>query len=198
MKRKPIFYHGAPEVETIIGRPDVDWHSVKFTRVWAMPNHQTFKIVPIKKLLDRYIPPTKNNEWVDPFSGANSPAELKNDHNPDMPVKYHMEAIKFAHEFRMCKFKGIIFDPPYSFRQISEHYKSIGQKANKLHTSMAFYEKAKSAFCELIEVGGYAISCGWNTNGFGRARGFEIVEILIVAHGGSKNDTIVVVEKKVK
>ena len=61
---------------------------------------------------------------------------------------------------------------------------------------MAFYEKVKSAACEKIKPGGYAISFGWNTNGFGKARGFEIVEIMLVAHGGSKNDTIVTVERK--
>ena len=49
---------------------------------------------------------------------------------------------------------------------------------------------------EKIEKGGYAISFGWNTNGFGKARGFKIVEIMAVAHGGSKNDTFVTVEKK--
>jgi hypothetical protein len=46
--------------------------------------------------------------------------------------------------------------------------------------------------------GGIAISCGWNTNGFGKARGFKIIEIMCVAHGGSKNDTIVTVEKKIE
>ena len=38
---------------------------------------------------------------------------------------------------------------------------------------------------------------GWNTNAFGKKRGFEIEEIMIVAHGGTRNDTIVTVEKKV-
>lgn len=32
---------------------------------------------------------------------------------------------------------------------------------------------------------------------FGVTRGFRIVEIMTIAHGGSKNDTIVVVEKKI-
>jgi len=61
---------------------------------------------------------------------------------------------------------------------------------------LGFYEKVKSALCEKIEQGGYAISFGWNTNGFGKARGFDIIEIMTVAHGGSKNDTVVTVEVK--
>jgi hypothetical protein len=48
-----------------------------------------------------------------------------------------------------------------------------------------------------IKVGGYCISFGWNSNGMGKNRGFEIVEILLVSHGGHHNDTIVTVERKV-
>jgi len=62
---------------------------------------------------------------------------------------------------------------------------------------MVFYEKVKSAICDAVRPGGYAITFGWNTNGFGVTRGFRIVEIMTIAHGGSKNDTIVVVEKKI-
>lgn len=169
---------------------------IKVTRVWAMPNHQTFKIGPIKKLLERYITASGAN-WLDPFAGANSPAGMTNDHNPEMPTQYHMEALDFVtaanHEWG---FTGILFDPPYSFRQISEHYKHVGMKATQWHTSMSFYEKVKSAACQKIKSGGYAISFGWNSNGFGKARGFKVIEIMLVAHGGSKNDTIVVVEQK--
>lgn len=197
MKKKPLFYYGAPEVKTIQNRPDINWKPIKFTRVWGMPNAQTFKIGPISKLLKRYV--SDPSKWVDPFCGKNSPAAHKNDHNPEIKESngYHYEALEFAKITKSWGgFYGILFDLPYSFRQISEHYKSVGQKANKLHTSMAFYERVKSAFCEQILPGGFAISFGWNTNGFGRARGFEIIEIMCVAHGGSKNDTIVVVEQK--
>ena len=43
---------------------------------------------------------------------------------------------------------------------------------------------------------GVVITFGWNSNGIGKTRGFEIVEILLVAHGGNHNDTICVVERK--
>jgi len=118
--------------------------AIKFNRVWAMPNHQTFKIGPIKELLSRYVTANGAN-WIDPFAGANSPAGTTNDHNPAMPTTYHLEAIEFVkritHEWG---FTGIIFDPPYSFRQISEHYKVVGKKATALDTSMSFYEKVKA------------------------------------------------------
>ena len=55
-----------------------------------------------------------------------------------------------------------------------------------------------NGICENIRTGGHAISFGWNSNGFGKRRGFEIVEIMLVAHGTHHNDTIVTVEKKVQ
>lgn len=42
------------------------------------------------------------------------------------------------------------------------------------------------------------ITCAWNSGGIGAGLGFEQQEILLVAHGGWHNDTIVTVEKKIK
>lgn len=184
--KKGTIYKGKSETKEII-----------FSRVWAMPNHQTFKIGPIKELLGRYVKTQDLVDWADPFAGANSPATVTNDHNPAMPTTYHMEALAFALNLRNG-WDGVLFDPPYSFRQISEHYKHVGMKATQWQTSMAFYEKVKSALADKVKVGGHVISFGWNSNGFGKARGYKIVEIMLVAHGGSKNDTVVVVEEKMR
>lgn len=166
---------------------------IAFSRVWAMPSAWTFTIHPIKVILDKYV--GDGIGWVDPFAGDNSPAEFTNDHNPERKSESHIEAIAFCHGLN-GRYKGVLFDPPYSFTQVKEHYTKLGQKVTKENTSMKFYEGVKTAMCEKIEIGGYAISFGWNTNGFGKGRGFEIIEIMAVAHGGSKNDTFVTVEKK--
>lgn len=48
-----------------------------------------------------------------------------------------------------------------------------------------------------IDVGvGYAVCCGWNTMGIGLTRGFIMVSVLMVTHGGAHNDTLVTVECK--
>lgn len=167
--------------------------NIIFTRVWCMPCPWTFTIHPIRVLLNKYVGDGKG--WVDPFAGNNSPAEFTNDHNPERKAKYHLEAIDFCIKLN-GRYEGILFDPPYSFTQVKKHYEKLGQKATRENTSVAFYEKVKSAMCEKIKPGGYAISFGWNTNGFGKRRGFKIVEIMAVAHGGSRNDTLCVVEKK--
>ena len=164
-------------------------------RIWAMPNMWTFKIKPIKKLLDKYVGDGK--DWIDPFGGMNSPAEYSNDLNSKMPTAYHMRADVFISSFKDRKFKGIIYDPPYSLRQISECYKKAGMLVTMQDTQgQALKANDKSYISKQIISGGYAISCGWNTNGFGKKNGFEIIEILLVAHGGAHNDTIVTVEKR--
>jgi len=167
-----------------------------------MPSMHTFRIKPISELLDKYVGRKTliseiNGLWVDPFAGENSPAQETNDHNPDKPTKYHLEAIDFVNIFKDNSIDGVLFDPPYSNRQISEHYKVIGKKATQSDTSTNFYTKILNPLSNKIKIGGYCISFGWNSNGMGKNRGFEIVEILLVAHGGHHNDTIVVVERKI-
>jgi hypothetical protein len=55
----------------------------------------------------------------------------------------------------------------------------------------------KDSMKEILKTGGFAICFGWNSGGMGVTRGFELVEILLVAHGGAHNDTIVTIEKKI-
>lgn len=160
-----------------------------------MPNKWTFTIKPIKELIDRYV--KEGKDWIDPYAGKHSPAEITNDLNKELPTKYHLDARDFCKQLKGT-YKGVLFDPPYSCRQVTEHYAKAGIKATQLDTSTNFYNRTMNLIYKKIRIGGYAISCGWNSNGFGKKRGFEIIEILLVAHGGHHNDTIVVVEKKVQ
>jgi hypothetical protein len=47
-----------------------------------------------------------------------------------------------------------------------------------------------------LEPGGKCITLAWNSQGTGKGLGFEITRILLVAHGGNRNDTIVTVDRK--
>jgi hypothetical protein len=58
------------------------------------------------------------------------------------------------------------------------------------------YKLVKDGLDQLLVVGGIAICCGWNTMGFGLGRGYKMLEVLLVPHGGAHNDTIVTVEVK--
>ena len=167
---------------------------MKINRIWAMPNKWTFKIKPIEALLYKYIGDGKG--WVDPFAGMYSPAEYTNDLNPDSNAKYHLEAYDFAIELNGTIFKGCLFDPPYSLTQISRSYKDMGLQYFNAKDRTGSFKDVRDIIANKIIVGGYVIYFGWNTNAFGKKRGFEIIEILIVAHGGNRNDTLVTVEQK--
>lgn len=170
---------------------------MKIERMWAMPSAWTFSIKPIHELLQRYVK-EDGKEWLDPFAGKFSPAEWTNDISPERDAKYHLDAFDFLKKMaeRERPYRGILFDPPYSLRQISEHYKAVGRKATFQDTSSRWHSRLKSIIAPKIETGGYAISFGWNTVGFGKKNGFQIIEILIVSHGGNKNDTLCTVEQK--
>lgn len=169
---------------------------MQIKRIWNMPNKWTFKIKPIKKLLERYV--DQNKIWIDPFSGENSPATITNDLNPEIDADYHMDAREFLKMFNDKYADGIIYDPPYSPTQVKRVYDDIGIHVTHEETKTTFWSNAREEISRVIKKNGIVISCGWNSNGVGKTRGFEIIEILMVPHGGIHNDTIVVVEKKIK
>lgn len=166
---------------------------MKITRQWAMPSKDTFTIQPIRELLKRYCGDGKG--WIDPFAGDNSPAEITNDLNPDKPTTYHLHALDFAMQLNEG-FQGCLFDPPYSLRQVKECYQSIGCEEFLYQDTTHFPYDIKKAIAPKIKAGGYAICFGWNSIGFGKKLGFEMVEIMLISHGGWHNDTIVTVEMK--
>ena len=97
---------------------------MKIERIWAMPSAWTFTIKPIANLLKEEIIGLS----CDPFAGENSPATVTNDLNPERPTTYHMDAIEFLKSQPDNHYDTVLLDPPYSLRQVSEHYKEAGIK----------------------------------------------------------------------
>jgi len=162
---------------------------MQIERKWAMPNSETFSIKPIKELLQKEV---DDGIWLDPFARNSKIATITNDLNPNCDTDYHMEATDFLKMFPNEYADGVLFDPPYSPRQIKECYEGIGIK--EFNTKMDFYSNVKDEIARVVKPGGKVISFGWNSMGMGKNRGFEIKRILLVPHGGAKNDTIVTVE----
>ena len=159
-----------------------------------MPSMHTFTIEPIRQLICRYVGDGKG--WIDPFAGENSPAEITNDPNPEKPAKYHMHALDFA-KMLDGTYNGCLFDPPYSLTQVKECYASIGCEDFMSQDASHFPYDIKREIAKRIKPDGIVICCGWNSGGFGKKLGFEMIEILLVPHGRTHNDTIVTVERKV-
>ena len=166
---------------------------MKIERVWAMPNKWTFTIKPIRELLGEEII-TDISNWVDPFAGENGYLYAK--YTNDL-ANGGIDALQFLKGIKDNFASGVLFDPPYSITQAKQCYEGHGMELlNTKPTSMKYWADCKNEISRIVKPGGKAICFGWNSMGLGKNRGFEMTRILLVAHGGSKNDTICTVEIK--
>lgn len=168
---------------------------MRITRTWEMPNHNTFDIDCIKKLIYKYLKPDMFS--IDPFANKCKFAKVTNDLNPEYDTDYHLDAVDFLKTFKDNSVDFVFYDPPYSLRQVSEVYKSVGIEVTMETTQSSWRTKHINEIQRVLKPHGIVMCFGWNSSGVGKKRGFEMIEILLVAHGGSHNDTICTVERKI-
>jgi len=159
-----------------------------------MPNKNTFDVQPIGDIVRKYT----HGKSIDPFANINRFAMITNDLNPGYSTDYNLDAIDFLRLFKEEDIDTVLYDPPYSPRQVSEVYKNLGFSVNMETTQASFWSKMKKEIGRITKMNGIVISCGWNSGGIGKKYGFELIEVLLVPHGGQHNDTIVTVERKVQ
>ena len=159
-----------------------------------MPNSKTFQIKPIKELIEKYW----NEEMIscDPFANSNKLATITNDLDNQYDTNFHLDALEFLKLQPDNNFDFVFYDPPYSPRQVSEVYKQFEMTVDMKTTQASYWSNQKKEISRITKQNGIVLSCSWNSGGIGMKYGFEIVEILIVPHGGWHNDTICVIEKK--
>jgi hypothetical protein len=151
---------------------------------WAMPSRWTFSMPPVREFLDRWL--SGCSVIVDPFCGESTIGTLRID------ADVWCDGLRAEWESRA---DAVLFDPPYSPRQISECYAGIGRKVTTADTqNAALYKRVREPLARLLRPGGVALSFGWQSSGFGKDWPTE--EILLVRHGGAHNDTICVAQRK--
>tara|TARA_Y100000310_G_scaffold31833_1_gene30177 strand:- start:11588 stop:12121 length:534 start_codon:yes stop_codon:yes gene_type:complete len=173
----------------------------KINRVWAMPNKNTFSIKPIREFIFTELDEFSKQgiqfpHIIDPFANINRFANITNDIDPQYECNYTMDALDFLKMFHENTVDIVLYDPPYSPRQVSECYKKLGMTVNMETTQASYWSKQKKEIARIIKVGGKVLSFGWNSGGIGKTLGFELKRILLVAHGGRHNDTICTMEIK--
>lgn len=167
---------------------------MEFNRIWAMPNKNTFTIKPINELLKKYV--SEGLVVVDPFANESKWGTVTNDLNPEFDTTYHMDALDFLKQINSNSADIVLYDPPYSLRQVSESYKGFGIAVTQETTQASWRARHLDEIARILKPGGKAICFGWNSNGVGKKRCMELIELLVVPHGGSKHDTLVTVEVK--
>lgn len=190
------------DIENIIDNLDLS-----IERTWAMPNKDTFRIKQIRNFIWKGLiyngEIDKDTVIIDPFCGTESLAfgfknGKTNDLNKEIKANSNVDALEFLQGLNTIA-DCVLFDPPYSPRQITEQYKSVGLNTqNGELTRSSFYSNLKDQIARITKVGGKVFCCGWNSNGLGKERGFLLLRVLIVAHGGAHNDTIITEEIKVR
>lgn len=171
--------------------------TIAFSRCFAMPNAATFSIKPIGEFVQRYLADAKIS--VDPFARNRDWATYTNDINPSTSAQSHHDAEAFLAELESKKVNAdlALFDPPYSPRQVSEHYKAAGREVTGDDTQNGrLYRRVRTAIDRIMRPGGVVLSFGWQSVGMGVGRGYELIETMLVAHGGGHNDTICIAERK--
>ena len=168
------------------------------TRVWAMPTANTFDCPPIGRFVRSRLERSKVS--VDPFARNKRWATYTNDLNPSTLAEKHMDVLDFL---LLLVAEGVsadlvIFDPPYSLRQVKECYDGIGKKVGIGDTQRNSWRKERDAIDKLLLPGGVVLSFGWNSQGMGTGRGYQLDEVLLVCHGAGHNDTICVAETKLQ
>lgn len=167
--------------------------NIVIDRIWAMPNKNTFEIKPIHDLITSEM---TDGLWIDPFANRNKFASITNDLNHDYDTDYHLDALDFLRLFDDDTVDGVLYDPPYSPRQVSECYNHVGYSITQDSTKASFWSNHKKEISRIVKIGGKVITFGWNSGGIGHKYGFEKQRVLLVPHGGWHNDTICTVELK--
>ena len=158
---------------------------MEINKKWAMPNKNTFDIKPIKQLINKWYSMSSHGATdfisIDPFANSNKIACITNDLDVQYDTDFNMDALDFLKTFDDCSVDFVLFDPPYSPRQVSESYKKLGKSVNMETTQASFWGNMKKEIGRITKNEAVVLSFGWNSGGIGKSNGFEQVEILLVA-----------------
>lgn len=161
-----------------------------------MPSPETFTILPIWKFIHRYL--ESEMIVINPFAGNTRIGTYTNDLNPRFDTMSNLDVYDFLKQLIEQGIVAdlVLFDPPFSPRQIKECYEDIGEKMRQMDAFRTHWKPERHLINELLKVNGVVLSFGWNTVGMGKKRGYEISEILLICHGPGHNDTICMAERK--
>lgn len=166
----------------------------------------------VKKIIDSSIGKLRQNDLTktvricDPFSNNKTKRKqgttlITNDLNPKFKSTYNLEFNDFGELMyeEGKEFDLILFDPPYSLTQLKKQYEGIGKELEQWQCQR-MWTRGKDALARTVKPGGFVISFGWTSQGFGRHRGFEKIELYNIEQSGrdGQYNLQITIEKKVQ
>jgi len=151
----------------------LDYESgLEFPVKWAMPNHETFNIKPIKEFIRKHRIVGRS---LDLF-----------------PHPFVRDCLEVMKEIKDETIHLAYYDPIYSDRQQNEMY-SIKGTNYKSHPE--YFQKVEEELMRVIVPNGRVLKFMWNGK---RLPGFKKYAGLVVEHGGQHNATICTAHQKIQ
>lgn len=173
----------------------------KFTFLQQTLNRFTFRVKGIrnwvesqckdKTVLNLFGGPTRLRGCIETSNDLEHKAKLKNGRWLDIETTYHMDALDCVKMLiaQKRKYQRIVLDPPYSYRKSMEMYN--GNLASR-------FKQICDLIPQLLTPDGKVITFGYHSIVMGEERGFRLVEVCLISHGGAMRTTIGAVEEKLE
>lgn len=162
--------------------PAVTWH---YQRTNVSPT-----TIPCfrEAIADLYPPGGKVADLFARNSRLASPG-LSNDIDPNTSADVHMDVFDFLDTIPAGSLDMVIIDPPWSKNQGRKlyHNKSI---------DLAWIPRIRRSAGTKLRAGGVMVCLGWDGCGAGDTSGFELERVIVCSHGGTRNATIMTVDRK--
>ncbi len=150
----------------------------------------TFDAKPVKEFVEECCYGNVANLFAGKNRLVGDFVEYRIDSSNEFNPGFNMLATDFLKQNQKEKmlFDCMIFDPPWNERKSKEFYggRYIGK-----------FQLIKELMTDVLKLGGRIISCGYEITYFGRDRGFELTDLLIVNPKGEIRPYFVSVEEKV-
>jgi hypothetical protein len=117
---------------------------------------------------------------------------LRNDIDRETSAESHLDVFDFLACIGDNTLDAVIIDPPFSFNQASKHYKNSAGKC----LGVGWVPTVRRLAGDKLKAGGLMFCCGWDGNGAGNKKAFNLVRVVVCAHGQSRNATILTVDQK--
>jgi len=165
-----------------------------FTYLSQPPRRYTFEAPKVKLWTEKWC----KGKVLNLFAGKTKLEvnEVRVDIDKNVQADCYMDAYEFVVKWAKLvkdnkreRFDTIILDPPWNYRKAREKYD--GRYIGKL-------TKVKNLLPQILKENGRVINWGYSTVGMSKSRGFKKVAICLVCNNGDHNDSIGLVEDKIK